>query len=79
MIYIDGIKNLIVQWQERAENSDNLQYSFAVSECTYELEDLLNQIFDEEAAAREQWMKKFAEEDDADSYLSSMESHERIA
>ena len=80
MIYVDTIQELINSWKERLENNDeDLSYNCALSECTYELEELLNKIFDEEASVRDKLIKEWLEEDAADSHLSSMERDEHIA
>lgn len=74
MITISDLQNLITKWQERVSNpSQPFAYVNGVSECIYDLNQLISHSIQEELSYEDYLSME------ADNYLSSMEAHEHIA
>lgn len=74
MIYISDLQQLSNSWTERLGNSAQpLPYRDALSECIYELNNLISKSIKEEFDYHD-----FLEMQ-ADEYLSSIDAHERAA
>lgn len=72
MIYESSCTKLISEWVERSQNqkySDD--YRKAIAECAFELECTINSLIEEEFN-----INQYLNEQEADTYLSSMEAHE---
>lgn len=75
MITVSDIQQLIASWEERLDTSfQPSSYKDALSECIYELNQLITSSIDEELSYQE-YLDSWA----ADDYLSTMEAHEQIA
>lgn len=75
MITISDIQQLIASWTERRDTSfQPSPYKDAISECIYELNQLIAHSIDEELSYQE-----YLDSWTADDYLSAMEAHEQIA
>lgn len=74
MILVSDLQQLISTWQERANNSSQpFDYKNGVGECIFDLSHLITHSIDEELDYQD-----FLEQE-ADSYLSSMDAHESVA
>jgi hypothetical protein len=74
MFYESEISNLIDEWSKKLQDhSYESPYRDALNDCIYDLNTLFSKAFQEEAKAMDT-----IEEQEADRYLSSMESHEPI-
>lgn len=74
MIYEGDLTILSQMWEERLRNPElDTSYKDAVKDCLYEMNSFVNAMseFDEDT-------QKYLDEQNADAYLSSMESHEVI-
>ena len=75
------IESLLGQWEQRMNQNTDASYKDALRECIYELGYCINSIFQEDFLNSvppeevEQWLL----EQEADSYLASMEAHEPAA
>jgi hypothetical protein len=78
MLYESDIIFLIQQWENRAAEKHEDPYLIALRECIEELRKVLNAHYDEEAAADDIALAQFVAEQEADRYLSSLESLEAI-
>jgi len=78
MIYISDIQQLADKWTERMNNpAQSFDYRNALSECIYELNQLINHsILDE---LTEEDASDYLHSQEADDYLSTMEAHEPAA
>lgn len=75
MITISDIQKLSASWSKRLDTSfQPSSYKDALSECIYELNQLIAHSIDEELSYQE-YLDSWA----ADDYLSTMEAHEQIA
>lgn len=74
MITVSDIQQLINKWQERVDNpSQPFAYKNGIGECIYDLNQLILHSIQEELSY-EDFLSM-----EADSYLSSLESHEKVA
>ena len=75
MIYISDIQQLANTWTERMNNpTQSFDYKNAISECIYDLNQLINHSIEEELD-----YKEMLDSWEADNYLSSIEAHEAVA
>ena len=75
MIYISDIQQLADKWTERMNNpTQSFDYKNAISECIYDLNQLINHSIEEELD-----YKEMLDSWEADNYLSSIEAHEAVA
>ena len=74
MIYISDIQQLADKWTERMNNpAQSFDYRNALSECIYELNQLINKTLLDEMT--EEDARQYMLEQKADSYLSSEENY----
>lgn len=74
MIYISDIQQLADKWTERMNNpTQSFDYKNAISECIYELNQLINKTLLDELT--EEDARQYLLEQEADSYLSSEENY----
>lgn len=74
MIYISDIQQLADKWTERMNNpTQSFDYKNAISECIYELNQLINKTLLDEMT--EEDARQYLLEQEADSYLSSEENY----
>jgi hypothetical protein len=74
MIYISDIQQLADKWTERMNNpTQSFDYKNALSECIYELNQLINKTLLDELT--EEDARQYLLEQEADSYLSSEENY----
>lgn len=74
MIYINDVQQLADKWTERMNNPyQSLEYKDALSECIYELNQLINKTLLDELT--EEDARQYLLEQEADSYLSSEENY----
>ena len=74
MIYVADLQKLMSSWQERMESPvQPSAYKDALSECIYDLNNLILRAIEDELTYQD-----FLDME-ADSYLSSMEAHEKAA
>lgn len=75
MITVSDMQQLLASWTERLNTSfQPSPYKDALSECIYELNQLITHSIDEELSYQE-----YLDSWTADDYLSTMEAHEQIA
>ena len=75
MICVSDLQQLISSWQERmGKQTHPLEYKNALSECIYDLNQLINHSIEEELD-----YKEMLDSWEADNYLSSIEAHEAVA
>ena len=75
MIYISDLQQLADEWTERLNNpAQSFEYKNALSECIYDLNQLINHSIEEELD-----YKEMLDSWEADNYLSSIEAHEAVA
>ncbi len=87
MIADSNITTLLSQWKERLDNQYSDEYKCALSECIYDLQNILQKIKAEEKANLQEVIASLpsleAEEYlmglEADDYLSTIEAHESVA
>lgn len=73
MIYSSDLQQLLNDWIARSKSSKySDEYKKAVAECAFELQTTIDNYFNEETEALQ-----YLDEQYADYYLSSIESHER--
>lgn len=76
MIYISDVQQLADKWTERMNNpSQSLEYKDALSECIYELNQLINKTLINEMT--EEDARQYILEQDAD-YYSQLEHDENV-
>ena len=74
MIYISDVQQLADKWIERMNNpTQSFDYKNAISECIYELNQLINKTLLDELT--EEDARQYLLEQEADSYLSSEENY----
>ena len=74
MIYINDVQQLADKWTERMNNpTQSFDYKNALSECIYELNQLINKTLLDEMT--EEDARQYLLEQEADSYLSSEENY----
>jgi len=74
MIYISDLQQLANKWTERMNNpAQSFDYRNAISECIYELNQLINKTLLDEMT--EEDARQYILENEADSYLSSEENY----
>ena len=74
MIYLSDLQQLIASWTERMGNPTHTSsYRDAVSECLYELNCLLEKALNDQLSAQD-----YIAQQEADFYLSTIESHEQL-
>ena len=74
MIYINDIQQLADKWTERMNNpTQSSDYKIALSECTYELNQLVNKALLDEMT--EEDAREYILSQEADDYLSSEENY----
>lgn len=74
MIYISDLQQLANKWTERMNNpTQSFDYRNALSECVYELNQLINKTLLDELT--EEDARQYLLEQEADSYLSSEENY----
>lgn len=74
MIAISDLQQLTVKWTERMDNpSQPFSYKIALSECIYELNQLINKTLLDEMT--EEDARDYILTQEADSYLSSEENY----
>ena len=74
MIYISDVQQLADKWTERMNNpSQSFDYKTALSECIYELNQLINKTLLDELTEEE--ARDYLLSQEADSYLSSEENY----
>lgn len=74
MIYISDIQQLADKWTERMNNpAQSFDYRNALSECIYELNQLINKTLLDEMT--EEDARDYILSQEADSYLSSEENY----
>ena len=74
MIYISDVQQLADKWTERINNpTQSFDYKNAISECIYELNQLINKTLLDEMT--EEDARQYMLEQEADSYLSSEENY----
>jgi hypothetical protein len=74
MIYISDIQQLADKWTERMNNpAQSFDYKNALSECIYDLNQLINKTLLDELTEEE--ARQYLLEQEADSYLSSEENY----
>ena len=74
MIYISDVQQLADKWTERMNNpTQSFDYKNALSECIYELNQLINRTLLDEMT--EEDARQHMLEQEADSYLSCEESY----
>ena len=74
MIYISDVQQLADKWTERMNNpTQSFDYKNALSECIYELNQLINKTLLDELT--EEDARQYLLEQEADSYLSSEENY----
>jgi len=74
MIYISDLQQLANKWTERMNNpAQSFDYRNALSECIYELNQLINKTLLDEMT--EEDARQYMLEQKADSYLSSEENY----
>ena len=75
MICVSDLQQLISSWQERmSKQAHPFEYKSALSECIYDLNQLINHSIEEELD-----YKEMLDSWEADNYLSSIEAHEEVA
>jgi hypothetical protein len=75
MICVSDLQQLISSWQERMNKQAHpFEYKNALSECIYDLNQLINHSIEEELD-----YKEMLDSWKADNYLSSIEAHEAVA
>ena len=75
MITVSDLQQLITKWQEGLEQaSQPFSYRIGVSDCIYDLNQLINHSIEEELDYQDMLQSW-----EADDYLSSMEAHEDVA
>jgi hypothetical protein len=89
MVFESDIIFIIEQWRQRAlKNKDDACYNNALLDCAQELETILYDSWRREAEIKEseylnnlppEEVQKYFEEQEADSYLSSLDNHFRVA
>ena len=78
MVYIADLQQLINSWQERlGSNVQPSPYKDALSDCIYDLNQLINRAILNEMAEKD--ARDYILSQEADDYLSSMEAHEYAA
>ena len=74
MIYINDLQQLADKWTERMNNpAQSFEYKNALSECIYDLNQLINKTLLDELMEEE--ARQYLLEQEADSYLSSEENY----
>ena len=74
MIYINDLQQLADKWTERMNNpAQSFEYKNALSECIYDLNQLINKTLLDELTEEE--ARQYLLEQEADSYLSSEENY----
>ena len=74
MIYISDVQQLADKWTERMNNpTQSFDYRNALSECIYELNQLINKALLDEMT--EEDARDYILQQEADSYLSSEEAY----
>lgn len=74
MVTVSDLQQLVSKWQKRADSPiQPFAYKTGISECIYELNQLIDQSIEEELTYQD-----FLDQE-ADRYLSSMEAHEAVA
>lgn len=74
MLYDSDLNQLLTQWSERLGfQTAKQEYKDAVSDCIYDLKCLIDKGFEEEALANEAFEQQLA-----DSYLSTIETHDAL-
>ena len=75
MICVSDLQQLISSWQERmSKQAHPFEYKNALSECIYDLNQLINHSIEEELD-----YKEMLDSWEADNYLSSIGAHEAVA
>lgn len=75
MITVSDLQQVITKWQERTDSlSQPFAYKNGISECIYDLNQLINHSIEEELDYQD-----MVDSWNADEYLSSMEAHEAVA
>lgn len=74
MIYLSDLQQLIASWTERmGDTSHAPSYRDALNDCIYELNCLIENTLNTELLARD-----YMAQEEADYYLSTIESHEQL-
>lgn len=82
MAHPTNINNLLHIWQGRLQDSQfSTEYREAIGDCIYELQEVLNYSWQEEYinSLPPEEVEQYLHEQEADSYLSTIEAHENIA
>lgn len=75
MVYINDLQQLVSVWLDRLDNpAQSSDYRDALSECIYDLNNLIESMINEEFSAKEVFDSMAA-----DDYLSTIEAHEVAA